>query len=232
MFFSKGLDVSLISDLKFTQGDFTLSVDKFEISETAFTGLGGPSGVGKSTLVDLLVGIHSPDKGQWIWEGEDLFKLPLGKRRVVAVFQDSLVFGRLTAKENLDLIYKSSTKTSTTDSNKFSALHVQDAKPGSQSLAMLARLGLETKSNVRAENLSVGQRQRLAIGMAIAFRPRLVLLDEPFSALDFKSKESAKVLISTELKKENIPALIVSHDSGDFESMCSTVFRLSDKNNI
>lgn len=152
---------------------FILKVD-FR-SDRITTILWGESGAGKTSILDCIAGIKTPDSGEIGLEGEVLFSsakginLPPRDRHIGYVFQDYALFPHLSAEANVAIALASEEK--------------HEAK------AYLERFGLLKLKNRRPGELSGGERQRLALARALATKPRLLLLDEPFSALDMKTRE-------------------------------------------
>ncbi|HEY3306836.1 MAG TPA: molybdenum ABC transporter ATP-binding protein [Desulfuromonadaceae bacterium] len=191
-------------------------------------GLFGPSGSGKSTLVSLLAGLDTPgDKGHLRLDEQVLFdrnqgiNLPPEQRRIALVFQQSALFPHLSVRGNL--LYG------------FKRRPVRDNNIDFD--AVIAALGLEALLERGVNNLSGGERQRVAIGRAILSNPRLLLLDEPLSALDDDSKFQIISYLKATCARFNIPYIFISHslvemrmmtdsaaviDNGSITDICST----------
>lgn len=185
------MDVSIRKQLPF----FPLEVS-FSCAEAEFLVLVGPSGAGKTTLVRILAGLEKPDAGRIVFDGvpwvdtERRLFVPPQRRRLGYVFQEYTLFPHLSLARN-------------------AAFAAADA---SEANALLARFGIAHLRDRRPDDVSGGERQRCALCQALARRPRLLLLDEPFSALDAFTRRSLREEIRR-LKEERVcPIIYVTHD--------------------
>ena len=189
------ININIEKKMMTYQGSSILKVDT-QIGIGSITEVYGPSGVGKTTFFKVLAGLVAPEKGKIIFNGqlwqdtETKFNLPAQKRMVGFVFQNYALFPNMTVIQQL-----------------------RYATKDEQWIARLLRLGrLETLLSHKPEYLSGGQQQRLAILRALAIKPRVLLMDEPFSALD----REMRTIIIKELKQLisewNCTCLVVSHD--------------------
>ena len=156
----------------------------------------GPSGCGKTTLLNIILGILDADAGQILYNGEDLTRTPMEKRGFNIVFQDYALFPNLNVRQNITYGLRNKPGISTEG-------EVND---------MIALLGLGDHLNKRIDQLSGGQKQRVALARTLVMKPRILLLDEPLSALDGVIKESIKERIQTIAKEFHLTTLIVTHD--------------------
>ncbi|KFA90526.1 ABC transporter ATP-binding protein [Archangium violaceum] len=162
----------------------------------------GPSGAGKTTVLRCLAGLDQPEHGRVLFHGEPwcdtsarIF-LPPQRRRVGLLFQDYALFPHLTAEQNVQY--------------GLGALPADERRERSRSLFALLHLeGLEGR---RPRELSGGQQQRVALARALAIRPRLLLLDEPLSALDAPSREHLRGELRRLLRELGVPTVVVTHD--------------------
>ncbi|NBC84345.1 MAG: molybdenum ABC transporter ATP-binding protein [Bacteroidetes bacterium] len=173
--------------------------------ENGIIGIYGPSGAGKTTLMNLICDIQKPNTGQMLFNGKKLFdhtnktNIPASKRNIGVVFQENNLFPHLNVKQNL--LY----------SNRYQ----KNKKQAIEYPTVIELLELSDLSSKKPAFLSGGERQRVAIGRALLSQPELLLLDEPFSSLD---KIRRKQIISYLLKINDllgIPILIISHDLED-----------------
>lgn len=169
----------------------SLSIAKGEIVSIL-----GPSGCGKSTLLNLVLGLTEASAGRIVYDGEDLTHVPMEKRGFNIVFQDYALFPNLNAYENIVYGLRN-VKNRTTDAE------VKD---------LVKLLGLEEHLQKKIDELSGGQKQRVALARTLVMKPRLLLLDEPLSALDGLIKESIKTRIKTIARQFQLTTLIVTHD--------------------
>ena len=169
----------------------SLSIAKGEIVSIL-----GPSGCGKSTLLNLVLGLTEASAGRIVYDGEDLTHVPMEKRGFNIVFQDYALFPNLNAYENI----------------VYGLRNFPDRATPEELHDLIELLGLERHVNQRIEELSGGQRQRVALARTLVMKPRLLLLDEPLSALDGLIKESIKTRIRTIARQLDLTTLIVTHD--------------------
>ena len=156
----------------------------------------GPSGCGKTTLLNIILGIVEADAGTIVYNGEDLTRTVMEKRGFNIVFQDYALFPNLNVYQNITYGLKN--------------------KPGISSKEeveeLIHLLGLEDHLNKRVDQLSGGQKQRVALARTLVMKPRILLLDEPLSALDGVIKESIKDRIKTIAREYHLTTIIVTHD--------------------
>lgn len=156
----------------------------------------GPSGAGKTTLLRMLAGLHPIASGEVvldeeIWNSSGNAVKP-EERNVGFVFQDSALFPRMTALQNV-------------------AFGIPREQNDGTAADLLERLGLEHLASAKASTLSGGEQQRVAIARAVASSPDLLLLDEPFSALDSDSAKASAEVIARTIEELAIPAIVVGH---------------------
>ncbi|MCA1580403.1 MAG: ABC transporter ATP-binding protein [Acidobacteria bacterium] len=165
------------------------------------TALVGASGSGKTTLLRCLAGLLAPDAGEILFDGRDVAGVPAERRGVGVVFQSYALFPHLTVADNLAF-----------------GLDVRRTSSGDRArrVAQLAEeLGLEPLLDRRPGQISGGERQRVALGRALAYRPVLLLLDEPLAALDPNLAESVREALARAIAAERTTVLIVTHDRAD-----------------
>ena len=176
----------------------------------------GPSGAGKTTLLRLIAGLERPDRGHVLLDGEPLFdsearlERPLRLRRVGFVFQDDLLFPHMTAGANIRFGLKGAARAEV------------DARV--RSVAELC--GVDRLLDRAPSTLSGGERQRVGLARALAPRPRLLLCDEPVSALDLGSRNVLVERLRAVQAAESIPLLYVTHSPAEAVALGSTLFLL------
>lgn len=168
----------------------------FEIPKGQIVSILGPSGSGKTTLLNLILGISEVDSGKIIFDDEDLTNVSMEKRGFNIVFQDYALFPNLNAYENIIYGLKNKKNISTKE-------EVND---------LIHLLGLEKHLDKKIDQLSGGQKQRVALARTMVMKPKILLLDEPLSALDGVIKESIKERIKLIAKEYNLTTIIVTHD--------------------
>lgn len=172
----------------------------------------GPSGSGKTTLLNLILGISEVDKGKIIFNNEDLTNVPMEKRGFNIVFQDYALFPNLNAYQNITYGLKNKPNISTKE-------EVDD---------LINLLGLEKHLNKKIEQLSGGQKQRVALARTLVMKPRILLLDEPLSALDGVIKESIKERIKMIAREYNLTTIIVTHDPEEALTLSNQVLIINE----
>ena len=171
------------------------------VSRGEFVSLLGPSGCGKTTLLRLIAGLAAADSGRFQLDGQEIANLPPHKRDVGVVFQSYALFPHLTVAENVAFGLKAK-----------SAPAAEISATVKRFLSLVHMDALADRS-VRA--LSGGQQQRVAVARALAVKPKLLLLDEPFSALDRKLRETMQIELRRLLRELAITAIFVTHDQDE-----------------
>jgi ABC-type sulfate/molybdate transport systems ATPase subunit len=204
--------MSVVKDLIRDYGSFKLEIPRWEILDSGVTALWGPSGSGKTSVFRVLLGLEECSRLSWIFKDQDLAKLPVAKKNLGVVFQNYELFPHLTAQENI--LFAAEAK----------SLSKADTK--AQLSRLSERLGLKSCLTRKAQLLSGGEKQRVALARALMSRPRFLLLDEPFSALDENLRAEARELVREVLLEENIPALLVTHDDRDLKALAQRVQKI------
>jgi len=165
----------------------------------------GASGSGKSTLLKIVAGIETPERGQVCFDGEDLTRVPPHRRGFALMFQDFALFPHLDVQDNVafGLVEQG----------------VRRAEARERARAMLARFQLIGHARSRVWTLSGGEQQRVALARALITRPRALLLDEPFSALDAALRERLRAEFRERIAEAGMAALLVTHDEAEARAM-------------
>lgn len=190
--------------------DVNLAIEDGEIISVL-----GSSGSGKTTLLNIILGITDCDSGRLFFDGADITNTSMEERGFNIVFQDYALFPNLNAYQNITYGLRNKPDIST-------EAEVKD---------LINLLGLKDHLNKSIEQLSGGQKQRVALARTLVMKPKILLLDEPLSALDGVIKESIKDKIKTIAKEFNLTTIIVTHDPEEALSLSDRVMIL-DKGNI
>ena len=172
----------------------------------------GPSGVGKSTLLRVIAGLVEPDAGRVLWDGVDITGLPPHQRRIGLVFQDAVLFPHRDVGANVGY-----------------GLEIAGMPAGerrAEVARLLALVDLDGYADRDVATLSGGQAQRVALARALAPRPTLLLLDEPFGALDREMRDRLGAEVRTLLRDLGVPAVHVTHDPHEAALVAHRVLHL------
>ena len=185
----------------------------FSLAEGGTLALLGPSGCGKSSVLRMIAGLLSPDAGRITLAGEDITRLPPARRRVGMVFQDHALFDHLTVEDNVGY-----------------GLVSQGMRRGEarvRAAEWLERFGLGGFAKRRPLTLSGGERQRVALARTLAVSPRLVLFDEPLSALDAELRRRMQDELRAHQRSLGYTAIYVTHDVAEAEILADSVLRMA-----
>ena len=196
-------------------GDFTaLEGVSLDVPEGSLTALLGPSGSGKSTLLRVIEGLESPDNGSVVLEGADVTGVPAQKRGIGFVFQHYAAFKHLTVRENVAFGPKVRKR--------------PKAEVRAKVDELLALVGLDGFASRYPSQLSGGQRQRMALARALAVEPRVLLLDEPFGALDANVRADLRAWLRRLHERVPVTTVLVTHDQEEAMEVADRIAVLRD----
>ena len=172
----------------------------------------GPSGSGKSTLLKIIAGLEAPDAGQVFLDGKDISDLPPHRRQCGLLFQDFALFPHLSVQDNVafGLVEQGQRR----------------AVSRAQAVDMLQRFGLGPHIDAKVWQLSGGEQQRVALARALITAPRILLLDEPFSALDAALRETLRAEFQQRIAQTGMAVVWVTHDEAEARSVGARGLRL------
>lgn len=187
------------------------AVDALSLSVQAgeFLALLGPSGSGKTSILMCIAGLELPDAGSIVIDGEDLIDLPASQRKLGMVFQKYTLFPHLTVLDNVAFGLK--------------MRGLARAERHRLAEQALATVHLEGYGKRMPAQLSGGQQQRVALARAVVYRPKVLLMDEPLSALDKKLREEMQLEIKRLQSQLGITVVFVTHDQGEALTMADRV---------
>lgn len=207
-----GLDVKITKKLK----EFTLESELHV--EDGCTGLMGPSGSGKSITLKCIAGVETADSGRIVLDGKVLYdsekkiNLPPQKRKIGYLFQGYAMFPNMTIEENIKAGLK--------------AKKLPKDEINEKTMEMMKRFHIEELAKRYPRQISGGQKQRAALARMLVCEPEVILMDEPFSALDEDLRDQMQDELARMLEKLNKPAILVSHSSKEVEILCDKKYRI------
>jgi iron(III) transport system ATP-binding protein len=191
-------------------GKVVLDGIDLEIQRGELVSMLGPSGSGKTTLLNIILGLTAMDSGSILFEGVDISHVSMKDRGFNIVFQDYALFPNLNAHKNI--IYGLQNKP-----NHFAREEIEE---------LIDFLELRPHLSKRIDQLSGGQKQRVALARTLATQPKILLLDEPLSALDGVIKETIKERIKAITQRYKLTTIIVTHDPEEALTMSDKVMIL------
>lgn len=198
-----------VDTLSFRAGAFSLEDVSFEVPADKTLVVLGPTGAGKTVLLELIAGLRKPRTGIILSEGRDITDLPPEKRGIGLVYQDYMLFPHLNVFDNIAYGLRASGKRS------------GEVRAEVEEIA--ARVGVGELLRRRTKNLSGGEQQRIALARTLITKPRVLLLDEPFSAVDPNTKEGLMRELSEILSFYHVPVVYVTHDQLEAMEMADKI---------
>lgn len=196
------------------EGHSALNAFSLNIAHGEFVTLLGPSGCGKTTLLRLIAGFEDPDCGSLLLDGTDLLPLPPERRQVNTVFQSYALFPHMTVFDNVAFGLR--------------LKGIQKSALKEQVEVALGEVKMTSYSKRYPGQLSGGQQQRVAVARAIINRPRVLLLDEPLSALDARLRREMQIELKRLQRELGIAFILVTHDQEEALSMSDRVVVMQD----
>jgi sulfate transport system ATP-binding protein len=194
----RGVAASVRAVSKSFKGTSVLEDIDFDVAEGESLVLLGASGSGKTTILRIIAGLDEPDTGRVILHGKDVTELPARERGVGVIFQSYALFPRMTVEQNIGY------------GLRIRHLARHEIKETVDRLVEL--VNLEAHRKKYPSQLSGGQQQRVAIARTLAYKPQVLLFDEPFGALDAQMRVRLRREIHALLKHVNLPAIFITHD--------------------
>lgn len=213
-----GKDVKLkVNNLykKFDDKDVLKHIS-FEVKEGEFLSVLGPSGCGKTTLLRILIGLETKTSGEILMDGKDISELKPHERGMGIIFQNYALFPNMDVLENVEYALKLR----------------PEFKKNSREIAerTLEQIGMKEHLNKKPSQLSGGQQQRVAIARTLALNPKIILLDEPISALDVTNREIMKKELKEIQKKFNSTMIFITHEQEEAFYLSDRIMVMSEGN--
>ena len=205
------VEVCLVDVTKRFQQTVAVEAISLTAKSHEFLTLLGPSGCGKTTLLRLIAGLDHVDQGDIRFDGESIVSVPTERRGVGMVFQRSALFPHMNVRQNVS----------------YGLRYRRTGNPEGRVAEMLELVGLRGLEKRRPDQLSVGQQQRVALARALAPRPKLLLLDEPLSALDTKLRDSLRFEIRQIQQTLSLTTIYVTHDQVEALAMSDRITVMS-----
>jgi molybdate transport system ATP-binding protein len=193
------MNLLTIEDLHINLGEFCLKGVSLSVEKGDYLSIIGPTGAGKTILLESIIGFWRPDKGRIFLEGEDItYELP-ERRRIGIVYQDYALLPHFTVFKNIAYGLKKRAKTGIEEKVR----------------AIATSLRIDHLLHRKPDTLSGGEQQRAALARALVVEPRLLLMDEPFSALDSQTRKEARHLLRRVIRERGTTVIHITHDLDD-----------------
>ncbi|MEO0831337.1 MAG: ABC transporter ATP-binding protein, partial [Pseudomonadota bacterium] len=196
------------------KGTAVMSDLDFRVGKGELVSLLGPSGCGKTTLLRIIAGLTLADRGEVVLDGRAITGIPAHRRNISVVFQSYALFPHLTVAENVAFGLR--------------ARRVPKAETAPRVAEALALVRMSDFADRAVSALSGGQQQRVAVARALIVDPALLLLDEPFSALDRKLRETMQVELKALLRDREMTAIFVTHDQEEAMGVSDRIAVMND----
>ena len=198
-----------VEDLSIDLGDFHLRGINLEVERNDYLTVIGPTGAGKSVLLEAIAGFYPLRSGRVILDGRDVTNLPPEKRGISIVYQDFVLFPHLSVFENIAFGLRKVERNE--ERIKSEVEHIAE------------ELHIDHLLHRKPGTLSGGEQQRVAIARALVVRPKVLLMDEPFSALDSKTREKLRSLVKKVIEEHGTTVIHVTHDFEDVFALAKHV---------
>jgi molybdate/tungstate transport system ATP-binding protein len=187
----------VLEHLSLTLGEFSLHDIDLRVGRGEYLIILGPSGAGKTVLLEIIAGLRSPERGKILLDGRDVSGIPPENRQIAIVYQDYSLFPHMTAYENIAYGLR--------------LRQYPEPEIERRVLALLSRFEIPSLPDRYPSSMSGGEQQRVALARALAAEPTVLLLDEPFAALDPRTQEECMRILLKVKNEQDITVVQVSH---------------------
>ena len=195
-----------IESLSRSWKNFSLDNLSLKIESGEYFIILGPTGAGKTLFLELIAGFYSPESGRILIDGKEVTHLPPEKHELVFVYQDYSLFPHMSVKKNIEF-----------------GMRMKKIKSQEKLLEVAKDIGITHLLDRHPLTLSGGEKQRVALARALVTDPKILLLDEPLSALDPRTKESARELLLSLHKNKKLTVLHITHDQTEARIMADRI---------
>ncbi len=203
-----------VENLSVDLGDFHLRDVSLSVEEGDYLTIIGPTGAGKSVLLETIAGFYPPREGRIILGGRDVTREPPERRRVTIVYQDYMLFPHMSVFDNIAFGLRK--------------MGLSGHEIERDVRAIAEELRIEHLLHRRPKTLSGGEQQRVALARALVVKPRVLLMDEPFSALDARTREKLRCLVRSVISEHGTTVVQVTHDFEDVFALAKHVAVMRD----
>ncbi len=201
-----------MSNFSIVRGDFKLENISLDIADGEVLAIVGKTGSGKTLLLESLAGLYESNQGTVEYDSVSVWDIPLSKRKIGVVYQNACLFPHMKVKDNIAF-----------------GLKMHKVKKAEQKIIVeniLKELEIDGLDDRWPETLSGGEKQRCAIGRALVLKPKVLFMDEPFSALDSQTREKMYSLIKKIKNEHDCSIIFVTHDHKDAEVLADRVIAI------
>lgn len=198
-----------VEDMHINLGEFSLKGVSIELGRGEYHTVLGPTGSGKTILLECIIGFYRPEKGRVFLDGRDITDDPPERRRIGIVYQDYALFSHKDIFTNIE--YGLKKKDGCKDSRRAKILRIAES------------LNIGHILHRKPDTLSGGEQQRAALARALVVEPRLLLMDEPLSALDPQTRQTTRSLLRKLMRESDVTVLHITHDMDDVWALADRV---------
>ena len=198
-----------VENLSIELGEFKLEDSSFGVEKGNYLMIIGPTGSGKTIILETIAGFYQPKQGKIYMNGEDITTLPPEKRGISMIYQDYMLFPHMSVYDNIAFGVRKKRNNEKEIKNEIN--HIAKV------------LEIQHLLSRSPTTLSGGEQQRVAIARALVVKPEILLMDEPFSSLDVKTRERMRKLVKNAMEEYNTTVIQVTHDFEDVFTLANKI---------